>query len=250
MKPCLTMLLLMLLLHGCAPAPSRNAVGVESNQRERARIHTELGAGYYQQNQIAVALDEFSAAVDFDPSYPMAYNGLGLVYAALHEDKKADESFKKAIALDPKAPESHNNYGSFLCSLNRIDESIIQFLDAVKNPLYTTPGVAYMNAGLCSLRKPDVQAAETYFRKALQEDPLLNQAAYQLAKIYYNQKKYQFAHDALQNVLVNNPAAEALWLGVLVERQLGDQNAEASYALELRRSYPNSEQAKTLMQEK
>ena len=243
-------LLIAILLQSCAPQPTRSGVGSEASQRERARIHTELGAGYYQQNQIAVALDEFTAAVSFDPTYSMAYNGLGMVYAALREDEKADASFKKAIALDPKDSEAHNNYGSFLCARNRIDESVVQFLGAVKNPLYITPGVAYMNAGLCTLRKPDVKAAEGYFRQALQLDPQLNQAAYQLAKIYYNDKKYQFARDALQNAVTNSPAAEVLWLGVLVERQLGDKNAEASYELELRRSYPDSEQTKALMQEK
>lgn len=243
-------LVVAVLLQSCGSQPVQNNAGGEAAQRERARIHTELGAGYYQQNQIAIALDEFTAAVGFDPTYSMAYNGLGLVYAALHEDEKADANFKKAIALNPKDSEAHNNYGSFLCAHNRIDESVVQFLGAVKNPLYITPGVAYMNAGLCTLRKPDLKAAEGYFRQALQLDPQLNQAAYQLAKIYYEDKKYLFARDALQNAVTNSPTAEILWLGILVERQLGDKNAEASYALELRKSYPYSEQTKALMQEK
>ncbi len=241
--------LMALILQACA---SQQAVGLSSEaaQRERARIHTELGAGYYQQNQIAIALEEFTAAVNFDPTYSMAYNGLGLAYAALREDDKADASFKKAIALDPKDSDAHNNYGSFLCAKNRIDESVAQFLAAIKNPLYITPSVAYMNAGLCSLRKPDAKAAEGYLRQALQLDPQLDQAAYQLAKIYYNDKRYQLARDALQNAIVTNPTAEILGLGILVEQQLGDKDAEASYTLQLRRKYPNSDQAKALLQVK
>jgi type IV pilus assembly protein PilF len=38
-----------------------------------------------------------------------------------------------------------------------------------------------------------------------------------------------------------------LWLGIRIERLLGDKDAEASYAMLLRRKYPNSEQTKALL---
>jgi type IV pilus assembly protein PilF len=240
-------LIVVTLLVGCVTNQGATSSRGESVQRERARTHTELGAGYYAQNQMAVALDEFTEAIKIDPGYALAYNGLGLVYGTLREDAKADESFKKSISLEPGNSESHNNYGSFLCSRNRIDESIVQFLEAVKNPLYTTPGLAYMNAGFCSLRKQDAKNAEVYLRKALQEQPLLNQAAYQLSLIYFNNKQYKLAQTTLQNALVNQPGPEVLWLGIRLERLLGNKNAESSYALELRRRYPDSEQAKALI---
>jgi type IV pilus assembly protein PilF len=41
--------------------------------------------------------------------------------------------------------------------------------------------------------------------------------------------------------------AEALWLGVRVERRLGDRNSEASYALQLRNKFPNSREARALV---
>ena len=58
-----------------------------------------------------------------------------------------------------------------------IDESIVQFSDAVKDPLYGTPEMAYLNAGICSLKKKDEKNAEVYLQKALQIQPLLHQAA-------------------------------------------------------------------------
>ncbi len=97
------------------------------------------------------------------------------------------------------------------------------------------------------MRKPDVKDAELYFRQALQIDPLLHPAAYQLAMIYYNEQKYSLAHETLQNAVVDNPSADILWLGIQVERKLGNENAESSYGLELRRKYPNSEQTKALL---
>lgn len=239
--------IVLVLLTACAGQTERPSYGGESNLRERARIHTELGAGYFGQNQLGVALEEFTEATQIDPTYAMAYNGLGLVQSALREDVKADNSFKKAILLEPNNSESRNNYGTFLCSRGRYDESITQFLEAVKNPLYVTPGVAYMNAGICSLRKNDVANAELYLLKALQVQPVLNQAAYQLALIEFNRGKPLRAREYLQNPLSNDPTPDMLLLGVKVERQLGGRDAEASYALQLRKKYPNSEQTKALL---
>jgi type IV pilus assembly protein PilF len=236
---------LTVLLVACA-TPSNNPRDI-SLKRDSARIHTELGAGYFSQNQIAIALEEFTEASRIDPSYPMAHNGLGLVYSALGEDTKADMSFKRAISLDPTNSESRNNYGTFLCTRNRIDESITQFMEAVKNPLYTTKDIAFLNAGLCSLRKNDIDGAENYLQRALQVQPLLHRASYELAQIQFNRKKYGLAREYLQTPLVGNPTPEVLWLAIRVERQLGDRDAEASYSLELRRNYPNSEQAKALL---
>jgi type IV pilus assembly protein PilF len=241
------MVVVAILLTACASQQPRDAANGESSLRESARIHTELGAGYYAQNQIGVALEEFTDAVKIDPSYASAYNGLGLVYGALGEDVKADDNFKKGIQLEPGNPETRNNYGTFLCSRNRIDESLVQFAEAVKNPLYATPGVAYMNAGVCSIRKNDEKNAELFLRKALQAQPLLNQAAYQLALLQFNHKEYELAHTTLTNALVSNPSPDTLWLGIRLERILGNKDAEASYALSLRQKYPNSEQTKALL---
>ena len=72
-------------LVACANQQARD-YGEESNAQESARIHTELGAGYYAQNKMAIALDEFTHAAKADPSYAQAYNGLGLVYGALGEE--------------------------------------------------------------------------------------------------------------------------------------------------------------------
>ena len=238
---------LLALLVGCAGQTERQSYGGESNLRERARIHTELGAGYFGQNQLGIALEEFTEATQIDPTYAMAYNGLGLVHSALREDAKADNSFKKAILLEPNNSESRNNYGTFLCSRGRYDESIAQFLEAVKNPLYVTPGIAYMNAGICSLRKNDESNAELYLQKALQAQPVLDQAAYHLAVIEFNRGKPLRAREYLQNPLANSPTPDMLWLGIKVERQLGGRDAEASYALQLRKNYPNSEQTKALL---
>lgn len=216
------------------------------NLKARARAHTDLGAVYYQQRQYEIALEEFTEATKIDPGFALAYNGLGLVHSALGQNDLADADFRKSIQLEPNNSESHNNYGGFLCAKGRYDESIKEFLAAVKNPLYGTPAVAYANAGICSIRKQDLANGEVYLKLALQKDPLLSSAAFQLALIQFNRKDAVSAKQTLQNVMLTNPTPDMLWLAIQIERALGAQDAEASYALQLRRKYPDSEQAKLL----
>jgi len=229
---------------GCASQQQQEAA--DRNLKDRARSHTDLGAAYYQQKQLDIALEEFSIAAKIDPNYGLAYNGLGLVNAALGQDDQAEKNFKRALQIEPGNSESHNNFGSFLCSRNRIDESIKEFMAAVRNPLYVTPAVAYTNAGICSLRKQDVANAEIYLQKALELEPLSSVAAYQLALIQFNRDDAAKAKATLQNAVLSQPTPENLWLSILIARKLGTKNDEASYALQLRRQYPNSEQAKLL----
>jgi type IV pilus assembly protein PilF len=247
----LNMLLKLLVLAGLGLAVI-GCLGPQQQQQDslnikaRARAHTDLGAIYYQQKQLEIALEEFTVATKIDPNFGLAYNGLGLVHAQLGQNDQAEANFKKALQLDPNNSESHNNFGSFLCARNRIDESIKEFLAAVKNPLYGTPAMAYTNAGICALRKKDVVNAEDYLQKALQIDPLSSSAAYQLATIQFKRNDAASAKVSLQNVLLGQPGPEILWLAVQVERALASKDAEASYALQLRRQYPDSEQAKLL----
>jgi type IV pilus assembly protein PilF len=240
---------LLVLVSACvadAPTSADSSYG-ETKLTERARAHTELGAAYYQQNKLEIALDEFRRAAEIDPNYGQAYNGLGLVYQALAETAKADASFKKAIQVQPGNSESHNNYGNFLCTTKRYDESIVQYLEAVKNPLYTTPHLAYANAGICAERKKDSANAEIYLNKALAIEPLTHSAAYQLADIQFRRKDVATAKKTLQNALIAAPTPETLWLGIKIERIIGDKDNEASYALQLRQQFPSSEQAKLLL---
>lgn len=236
------MLVLALILPACTTQPEN----FNDKPKERAQAHADLGAVYLQQGRLDVALEEFSLASKIEPSYAAAYNGLGLVQAALGQDAVAELNFKKAVQLEPLNSEAHNNYGSFLCARNRLDESIKEFMAALKNPLYATPAMAYTNAAVCSLRKNDSVQAEGYLLRALQLDPLASVAAYQLAAIQFKRKDALAAKKTLQAALSSKASADMLWLAIQIERALGDTNLEASYALELRKNYPESEQTQLL----
>jgi type IV pilus assembly protein PilF len=249
---CILVLVFLGLLTACATNGSSTNRGSNVNSRalDSARAHTNLGAAYLQKNKLEIALDEFTQATQVMPTYAMAYNGLAMVRSALGQDEEAEFNFKKSIELDPSISETHNNYGTFLCSRGRYSESIKQFLAAVENPLYATPNLAYANAGVCADRDNDTKNAERYLNKALEIQPLTHSAAYKLADIQFRRGDVVAAKKTLQNAVVASPNSETLWLGIKIARSLGDRNNEASYALELRRRFPNSEETKLLLNRK
>lgn len=240
--------LLSMMISSCVTSPNgATSSSSDAPDAKRARAHTELGAAYFQQNNMEIALEEFNEAIKIDPSYSLAYNGLGLVYSALGQVNEADANFKKSIQLEPTNSESHNNYGSFLCGHQRYDESIVQFLEAIKNPLYSSPTVAYTNAGICSVRKNDLKSAENYLKRALQIEPLNHSASLALAQIQFGRGDALAAKNSLQNALLVGQSPDVLWLSIKISRKLGDKDAESSAALALRKQFPNAAQTQLLL---
>lgn len=247
------MIALLGLLAGCASNQTGDKVGGWSSSEEHpsARLHTELGAGYYSRGQYAVALQELRTALAADAGYAPAYSILGLVHAELREDAQAEEQFKRSIQLAPQYSEAHNNYGVFLCQRKRVAEAMQSFESALNNPLYATPEKALANAGNCALEKPDLAQAEMYFVRALKRAPNQATALLGMAEVHFRQGRWLAARSLLRqhNAQVGDEAlsAQALWLGVRAERKLGDREAEANYGAQLRRHHPESMQAQWLM---
>lgn len=240
------------LAAGCATEPQTTAytpeaaAGAETDARNRARIHTELASGYLELGNVRVALEEVNEALRADPNYGPAYNVSALVHAQLKEDDIAQQHFERALRINPADSDANNNYGLFLCERKREEDAIRYFLAALRNPLYRTPERSYVNAGLCARRRGDVARAEEFFRNALTARPSHPQALYHLADLLYERGSYAEArpHAIRLTQLVSSP--EALWLGLRIERKLGDRIAEASYAAQLRRDYPQSREARAL----
>ena len=235
---------------GTAPAPQSSRAAETGSARDRARAHTDLGVSYYDAGKLAIALEELNEALRADQSYAPAWGARALVHMDLKEDAKAEKDFQQAIRVDPNNSDSKNNYGMFLCQRKRGQEGVRQLLDAVKNPLYATPDVAYKNAALCSRGLGDAKSAEEYFKRAVQLNPRQPQALYNLAEISYAQDDPVASKGYLDRYMrvIEAPGPEALWLGARLERRLGNRDAQTNYADALRRKYPSSAEAKALMQ--
>lgn len=217
--------------------------------RQRAKVHTELGALYLQDSRFAIAMEEARIALDADSGYAPAYNLLGLTHMYLGENKLAEEYFEQALRAAPGDPEIINNFGWFLCQTGREQRSLDYFARAARNPLYQTPTKPYTNAGICSVRLQNDKAAEENLVRALQLDPGNTQALFWLADVAYRNKRFNEARQwllDLEKMVELNP--EVTWLALRVERQLGNREGEARHTAQLRRKYATSAEYRKLQQ--
>lgn len=219
----------------------------EATPRYKSELRTELAAAYFERGQYDVALEELAEAVKFDPTYPKLYSIYGLVYAELGDNAKAETNFRRALDLAPSDSEIRGNWGWYLCTHGKPQESIGEFEAALRNPLYKSPEIALINAGKCSAQAGDAAAADRYFRRALAVRPGNPIAAYNLALLSYRAGRLDEARALMRFVMAQTaPPPEGLFLGMCVERKLGDKAAEDSYVTQLKNRYPNSAETRAI----
>ena len=251
---CRICLVLLVAAAGCATPPPPEPIaetgtvsGEVGEPRNRAKVHTELASLYFERGNMGIALEELRIATSADPTYPQAHGMFGLVYMELRENQLAEQSFQRGLRLAPQDPDLNHNYGWFLCQTGREPEGIQYFMQAIRNPLYGAPWRSYSAAGTCALRKNQLKDAEDYFQRALKMEPDEPRSLLQLGQIRYRQGNYGESRALVTrfNKLIE-PTPESLWLALRIERRLGERVAEASFASQLRRRFPGSQEYQLL----
>ena len=213
----------------------------ESEARRRARIRLELAANYFELGQTAVALDEVKQSLAADPSYADALNLRGLIFMRLNDLAQADDSFRRALALRGNDANLLHNYGWLLCQQQKYADADQYFGRAIANPTYMARGKTLMARGLCQSRAGQLAEAEQSFLKAYEMDAANPVVAYQLSSLLLRRNELtraQFYIRRLNNSELAN--AESLWLGIKVERALGDSVAMRQLAGQLRKRFPGA----------
>jgi type IV pilus assembly protein PilF len=234
----------------CATVPDNQPdVPPGGTANQLASVNTQLGLGYLRNGQLDLAWERLNTALQADPDYATAHNGIALVYDRLNEPDKAEEHFKRAIALNPSDSAAQTNYGAFLCQHGRMEEGEKYFMQAVANPLYNKPAMAYTNAGTCKLQADDRDGAEAYFRAALRADPRFPVALLNMAQISFDGGEYLAARAYMQRFEeVSSHNSRSLWLGIRIEERLGDKDAVSSFAMLLKATYPDSRETQLLLE--
>lgn len=239
------------LLTGCvtrsdAGADSANRKDIvtdsdEPDSRKRARLRLELATGYFNEGKTTVALDEIKQALNNDPNFADAYNLRGLIYMRLNDPRLAEDSFRRSIALNPRDANAAHNFGWMLCQQQRYPESYTYFKQALAVPLYGDQAKTLMAQGLCELADGQKEPAERSLAKAYELDAANPITGYNLANLLYQRgdfKRSQFYIRRLNNGEFAN--AESLWLGIKIERKLGDTVAMGQLSGQLKRRFPQS----------
>jgi type IV pilus assembly protein PilF len=98
-------------------------------------------------------------------------------------------------------------------------------------------------------QKPDYEKAEEYFRDALKERSTYPEALIQLAALKFKTEEHLQARAFLQRYLSSNKSSPGvLYLGIQIEEALGDNRAATDYSNQLLREYPESPEARLVLE--
>ena len=233
---------LLAMLGACSSVPHP-----QSTNDEAAGYNVQLGLGYLQKGDLAVAKEKLLRAQSENPRSPKVHSALGLMYERFGDMTHADEEYRTALRYGPNDPEVANNYAVFLCRSSRTEEGVKYFLQAAKNPLYRTPEAAYTNIGVCLHAAHRDDEAKEYLSKALTVKPNFGEAAYQLANLDFERGHLNDARAAITHYTDSFEATpDLLLLGVRIARAMGDRVAAEHYSRALRMDFPSSDQTRAL----
>lgn len=220
-----------------------------TDAQRRSKVHVDLGMAYFEVSRYDLALEAARNALAYESGYPPAHHLMGLVLMMVGDTGAARTSFQRALSVAPNDPDFNNSYGWFLCSVGEEQEGLRLLALAASNPYYRHATRPYANAGLCHLRLKNEEAARVQFQLAVTVDPGNALALYHLAGIAYRRGDYATARGHLVQLHQRrDPTAESAWLGLRTERRLGNREAAASYAEQLRGRFSDSPQFQEMIQ--
>ena len=247
----------LLTLAGCAMTPGgAGSTGTradlptesdESDLRKRARIRLELAVSYFEEGQTTIALDELKQALATDPNFSEAFNMRGLIYLRLNDFLLAEQSFRRALVLSPGDANVLHNFGWLYCQQVRFAEATQMFTQALANPQYVERPKTLMTQGLCQIRAGQRAEAEASLLRSYELDAANPITGYNLANLLYlrgENERAQFLIRRINNSELAN--SESLWLGIKVERRLGNNEGAEQLATQLRKRFALSRQAALL----
>lgn len=221
----------------------------EADDSDAARKYYQLGARYYHNGNYDLARDRLQRAVELDSDLAIAHSVLALSFERLGNERLAESHHRKAVRAEPGNHIVRNAYAVWLCGQRRFDDARSEFERAAEAAENDDPEVTLTNAGVCMSNEPDFELAETFLRQALDENPTYGEALIQASIVMYKMQEFLQARAFLQRYLAaNKPTPEVLYLAVQIEKSLGDDRARSNYEMQLLREFPNSIQARRVLQ--
>jgi type IV pilus assembly protein PilF len=239
----------VLIMAGALNAWAQKDTTAQLAQRKEdsAQAHIELATNYYQAGRIEIAQEELMRVLATDPQNSSANDLLGLLYLKSGNTAQAETAFKTAITSNAYNSSAQTNYGTLLCKSGRYEAGMEAYGKALQTPVRIQVSKTLVNGGICLTQKGDLAGAEKFFLKALEQEPFMPSALYQLAKVYYATQRFDQADSrlmALHKQTEPNAASTLLMYQLAVAE--GKQGQAGALAQKLQTRFADSPEAQQI----
>ena len=145
-----------------------------------------LLAGYVSKHngQFEQAAQDFTAAIDLDPSIVTAYTNRGYVLNDLHEPARAAADFEEALKREPNNAEAHMGLAFAELNQNHLQAAVRQTqlaeeISGSSELIHTIRATAYGRQGM-------LKKSESEYRAALKFDPKDGSIYLAIANIFFS----------------------------------------------------------------
>jgi len=151
---------------------------------KEVQLHHKLGTLLQQEGRCQEAIPEFKKALELNPGYFISYNNLGNCWLSLNRPEQAVKLYQQAIAHSeyPGAYHFYNHLGIALLSAARIEEAKAAFLiETAQNPDFVDP---HLNLGNIYLLGRNYERAIEEYQDVLAIDPDRPEGHLNLGQLY------------------------------------------------------------------
>lgn len=200
----------------------------------KARPHHNLGRVLVLKGNTDDGIVSFRKAIELDPEYVLAYNGIGIALTKKGDPALAVEYLQIGLTQDPHYEELHFNAGVAFAKLGNSNKAIAHYRKALAaSPEYDS---ARNNLANLLYKEGFVDEAIKHYHIAIRNSTDNTKPYYNLAAIYFMEEKSSESLPLLQKVLTINPKdADALiLLGAVFTEQEKYSLAQETYEKALR----------------
>ena len=156
----LVVLTVYVFLFACTPS--------RAEPDAKALEHYHLAGDYASQDQMDLAIEQYTEAISIDPEFPDAYFDRGIAFHRIEDYDRAIADYTQTIALDPEYVLSYYQRGVVYYYQGDIDKAISDLNKVTE--LNSSYALAYAVRGQVYAELGEIELVITNYEKALELD--------------------------------------------------------------------------------
>lgn len=177
---------------------------------DQVPILNNIGTGYMALHQQEKAFNYYSRAVEIDPTYDRGWINLGVTQEKLGRPDDALQSYDRVSAVNPEIfAEAMVKKGTLLSSQGKLTDALFAFRQGEAGARGQVLVDLYTGIGAIEFMQKNLDAAETNFQKAIDEDQQGAALAWtNLGVLKISKGEYTDAKHAFETAILHDKAGK------------------------------------------